>query len=75
MFELRAFDQKITCDLLSLDDNLFHTAVKGGKKRYHVNNPKGEDFDILYLDNNDDIEKPEVYSAIMKGAFVAWVGR
>ena len=49
MFELRAFDQKITCDLLSLDDNLFHTAIKGGKKRYHVNNPKGEDFDILYL--------------------------
>ena len=70
MFELRAFDQKISCDLLSLDDNLFHTAIKGGKKRYHVNNPKGEDFDILYLDNNDDIEKPEVYPAIMKSPFI-----
>lgn len=71
MFELREYDQEATCQELTLDEDLFHRALEGGDKRYHVLNPKGEDFDIFYLDNNDDLEPIELYPAYIKGPYMA----
>lgn len=36
-----------------------------------MQNPNGEDFDIFYLDNNDDIEPIELYPAYVKGPHMA----
>ncbi|MCR5356198.1 MAG: hypothetical protein K6E63_02220 [Lachnospiraceae bacterium] len=63
MFELLEYDANVGCKELYLDENLFHRALSDGEKRYHVKNPKGEDFDIFYLDNNDDIEPIDSYPA------------
>lgn len=71
MFELRKYDQEATCQELTLDEGLFHRALEGGEKGYHVRNPKGEDFDIYYLDNNDDLEPIERYPAYLKGPYIA----
>ncbi len=71
MFVLRDYDLKEQCSELNLDENLFHKALEGGEKRYHVKNSKGPDFDIVYLDNNDDIEPIDKYPAYVKGPFMA----
>ena len=63
MFELREYDGNAGCKELDLDEDIFHHALEDGDKRYHVKNPKGEDFDIIYLDNNDDIEPIDKYPA------------
>lgn len=71
MFELRQYDGGEACKELLLDENLFHRALEDGGKRYHVKNPKGEDFDIFYLDNNDDIEPAERYPVYVPKPYMA----
>lgn len=71
MFEIREYDQEANCKELTLDANLFHKALEDGEKRYHVQNPNGENFDICYLDNNDDIEPIALYPAYVQGPYMA----
>ena len=39
--------------------------------RFHVKNPDGDDFDIVYYDNNDDIEPLDSYPKYQKPPFMA----
>ena len=39
--------------------------------RFHVKKPKGEDFDIVYYDSNDDIEPLDSYPKYQKPPFMA----
>ena len=66
MFVLEDADEKIQAKTLTLTDGLFHEALKenpGSRDRIHVKNGKGPDFDIVYLDNDMDIEPYENYPA------------
>ncbi len=59
---------------LSLSENLFHEALKykpESKARFHVKNDKGEDFDIVYWDNDEDIEPRDTYPSYIKPPFMA----
>lgn len=70
MFVLDNYQEGLVCKALSITDDMFHRALQDGEKRYHVHNPNGDDFDILYLDNNDDIEPIEAYPKYVKGPFM-----
>ncbi len=70
MFVLSDYDATKQCEELVLDQDIFHRALKGGDKRYHVKNKDGEHFDILYLDNNDDIEPIDKYPKYVKGPYM-----
>lgn len=73
MFKIEKYDPEIEAKTFSLSDNLFHEALKEdleSKMRFHVTNDKGEDFDIVYWDNNDDIEPINVYPKYVKPPFM-----
>lgn len=61
MFKLEKYDKEIVCKELPLTQDLFHVALNDGERRYHVSHSKGELFDIVYYDNNDDLEPLELY--------------
>ena len=74
MFKIEAYDSGIEAKTLKLSDQLFHEALKDGpesKSRFHVLNDKGEDFDIVYWDNEDDIEPIAAYPKYVKPPFIA----
>ena len=73
MFKLGAFNPEAEAKTLRLSDQLFHEALKEAPEsmaRFHVTNDKGEDFDIVYWDNNDDIEPLDAYPKYVKPPFM-----
>lgn len=59
MFKIEELNPNIEAKTFKLSDRLFHEALKEEPEsmaRFHVTNDKGEDFDIVYWDNNDDLE-------------------
>ncbi len=73
MFKLEAFNPEAEAKTLKLSDQLFHEALKEipqSMARFHVTNDRGEDFDIVYWDNNDDIEPIEAYPKYVKPPFM-----
>ncbi|XME03561.1 hypothetical protein QYZ88_005115 [Lachnospiraceae bacterium C1.1] len=57
MFKIESVRTDEEAKTLVLSDSLFHDALKdepASKARYHVKNDKGEDFDIVYWDNDED---------------------
>ena len=74
MFKIEALNQEIEAKALKLSDRLFHEALREepeSKSRFHVLNDRGDDFDIVYWDNEDDIEPLEGYPKYVKGPFIA----
>lgn len=74
MFKLEPLNTEIEAKTLLLSDRLFHEALRQNpesKARFHVKNDRGEDFDIVYWDNEDDIEPTEGYPAYVKPPFIA----
>ena len=74
MFKLEAFNSEIEAGSLTLSDSLFHDALREAPEslaRFHVHNDKGEDFDIVYLDNDEDLEPSEGYPAYVKPPYIA----
>ena len=58
MFKIEAYDSETDVKTLKLNDQLFHEALKEkpeSRTRFHVLNEKGEGFDIVYWDNEDDL--------------------
>ena len=73
MFKLEPFNPEAEAKTLRLSDQLFHEALKEvpqSMERFHVKNDRGEDFDIVYWDNNDDIEPIEAYPKYVKPPFM-----
>lgn len=73
MFTIEPINDQIQGRELELNDKLFHQALKldpVSMERFHVKNPKGDDFDIVYLDNDEDIEPKGVYPAYIKRPFM-----
>ena len=73
MFKIESVITDDEAKTLVLSDRLFHDALKdkpSSKTRYHVKNDKGDDFDIVYWDNNDDIEPLDAYPAYVKPPFM-----
>lgn len=73
MFKIEPFDPTKECMTLKFTPALFHDALKCDPvsfSRYHVSNPQGEDFDIVYYDNNDDIEPLDTYPKYQKPPFI-----
>ena len=74
MFKIEEYDHTVGCKTLELSDVLFHEALKEGAasgSRFHVRNSGGDDFDIVYYDNNDDIEPVADYPKYQKPPFMA----
>ncbi len=74
MFRLEEYDRTIECETLDLEPGLFHNALKrdpGSLDRFHVNNPFGDDLDIVYYDNNDDLEPLDTYPKYQEPPFMA----
>ena len=71
MFKIEAFDASLPCKELELNPDLFHHALREGDRRFHVRNPRGDSFDLVYYDNNDDLEPLESYPAYVKGPYMA----
>ena len=74
MFRLEPWNPDIEAKTLRLQEQLFHEALKEApesKARFHVSNDRGEDFDIVYWDNEDDIEPTEGYPKYVKPPFIA----
>ena len=74
MFTIEAFNPDICVETLKLSDKLFHNALKRKPlthDRFHVKNSKGDDFDIVYLDNDEDIEPRGVYPDYVKPPYIA----
>ena len=74
MFKIEAYNPEIEATTLKLSEQLFHEALKEkpeSKARFHVLNDKGEDFDIVYWDNEDDIEPIAAYPKYVKPPFIA----
>ncbi|MBR4343554.1 MAG: hypothetical protein IKP88_12780 [Lachnospiraceae bacterium] len=73
MFKIENYDSNVQCKTFELNENLFHEALKEELKslaRFHVKNSKGEDFDIVYYDNNDDIEPIDRYPKYVKPPYM-----
>ena len=73
MFKIEKYDPETEAKTLKLSDQLFHEALKEeleSKTRFHVANDKGEDFDIVYWDNNDDIEDFDAYPKYVKPPYM-----
>ena len=73
MFKIESLREE-EAKTLSLSENLFHEALKcnpESKARFHVKNDKGEDFDIVYWDNDEDIEPRDTYPSYIKPPFMA----
>ena len=74
MFRIEEYDHTADCRTLEISPGLFHDALKEGVKsrsRFHVRNHGGDDFDIVYYDNNDDIEPVDSYPKYQKPPFMA----
>lgn len=74
MFRIEEYDNTVQCKTLELSQELFHEALREvpeSRSRYHVNNPEGDDLDIVYYDNNDDLEPLETYPSYQKPPFMA----
>ena len=74
MFRFEEYDQSSGCKEFELSPGLFHDALRedpSGGSRFHVRNLRGEDFDIVYYDNNDDIEPLDTYPKYQKPPFMA----
>ncbi|MCR5268711.1 MAG: hypothetical protein K6E16_09360 [Lachnospiraceae bacterium] len=74
MFKIETYDHTKECKTLRLTRALFHEALKenpASLARFHVENPGGDDFDIVYYDNNDDIEPLDTYPKYQKPPFMA----
>ena len=57
MFKLEKLDVSKEGKELRKADDLFHLALSmnpDSHERFHVTNDKGEDFDIVYLDNDSE---------------------
>lgn len=55
MLKIVEHDTENNYRTLDLSDNLFHKALNAvlkGETRFYVRNPKGENFDLIYFDNN-----------------------
>ncbi len=74
MFKIEAYNPETDAITLELSEQLFHEALKEkpeSKARFHVLNSKGEDFDIVYWDNEDDIEPTAGYPKYVKRPYIA----
>ena len=74
MFKIENLTTAEDIRTLAISDNLFHEALKDkpeSKARYHVKNDRGEDFDIVYWDNNEDIEPRDAYPAYVKPPYMS----
>ncbi|MBQ9437525.1 MAG: hypothetical protein IJU50_04265 [Lachnospiraceae bacterium] len=73
MFKIEALNPEEEAKTLKFSEHLFHEALKeelGSKMRFHVANDKGEVFDIVYWDNNDDIELLDAYPKYVKPPYM-----
>ena len=74
MFKIESLRADEDARTLSLSADLFHEALQykpESKVRFHVKNDKGEDFDIVYWDNDEDIEPKDTYPPYIKRPFMA----
>ena len=73
MFKIENFNPEEDAKTLQLTDQLFHVALKeelASKTRFHVKNDRGEDFDIVYWDNDEDIEPRDAYPKYVKPPYM-----
>ena len=73
MFKIENYNPEEDAKTLHLSDQLFHEALQealASKTRFHVQNDKGEDFDIVYWDNDEDIEPREAYPKYVKPPYM-----
>ncbi len=74
MFKIESIRNDEEGRTLDLSAGLFHEALgyrPESKERFHVRNDKGEDFDIVYWDNDEDIEPRDAYPAYVKPPYMA----
>ena len=74
MFKLEPMNPDIDAKILPFSDRLFHEALREEPEsgaRFHVKNERGEDFDIVYWDNEDDLEPISTLPAYVKPPFIA----
>lgn len=74
MFKLDQFLPDVEGVTLTLTDDLFHNALSYepvSMDRFHVKNDKGEDFDIVYWDNSDDLDVSQAYPDYIKPPYMA----
>ena len=74
MFKIETLRADEEAKTLKLSEKLFHEALKDtpeSKARFHVKNDRGEDFDIVYWDNDEDIEPRDAYPAYVKPPYMA----
>ncbi len=74
MFRIEGVDRDAEFKTLENTPDLFHIALKEDPKsgsRFHVRNGKGSDFDIVYYDNNDDLEDTKSYPKYVKPPYMA----
>ena len=53
MFVVESYNKDTQRKTLTHSANVFHEALKDGDRYYHVHNPNGEDYDILYKGNTE----------------------
>ncbi len=73
MFKIEKFNPDAEAKSLKLSKMLFHEALKEdleSKMRFHVINDKGENFDIVYWDNDDDLEPSDAYPKYVKPPYM-----
>ena len=64
MLLIEGYDKERNYRTLALGPDLFHRALECvllGEKRFHVKNQNGEDFDLLYTDNQSWAESSLEY--------------
>ena len=74
MFKIETLRADEEAKTLRLTENLFHEALQNkpeSKERFHVKNEKGEAFDLVYWDNDEDIEPRDTYPPYIKRPFMA----
>ena len=74
MFKIEPLDLEIEAKTLPFSERIFHEALQEAPEsaaRFHVKNDPGEDFDIVYWDNEDDIEPKAGYPAYVKPPYIA----
>ena len=74
MFKIEAYDSETDVKTLKLNDQLFHEALKEkpeSRTRFHVLNEKGEGFDIVYWDNEDDLTPTAAIPKYVKPPYIA----
>lgn len=74
MFKIEPLKPEIEALTLPLNDMLFHEALREAPEsmaRFHVENGSGPDFDIVYWDNEDDIEPKAAYPKYVKPPYIA----